>query len=342
MTKILIIKTSSMGDILHTLPALTDAGKKLSHVSFDWVVEESFMEIPKWHPLVDKVMPIAWRRLRKKPLELFSRGELFTFLKELRKIKYDYIIDAQGLIKSAMITRFARGLRCGLDKHSAWEKLASLAYQRKIQVLPTQHAITRMRQIFSRSLGYPLEDSLPDYQVTFAKTLATKKQPYLLFIHGTTWKTKEWPEKYWQQLVALASKKFSVLLPWGNETERLRAQNIAASHQNVEVLPPTSLTQIANLLSHACGVVSVDTGLSHLAAALSVPTVSLYGPTDPNEVGTLGKHQRHLVASFVCSPCFRKECGYTADSIVKPACFEMISPQVVWEELNKAISLATQ
>lgn len=342
MTRVLVIKTSSMGDIIHTLPALTDAVNAIPAISFDWVVEEAFAEIPKWHPFVDRIIPIFLRRFRKKPLQLLNSGELIHFFSELRKRRYDLVIDAQGLIKSAMVTRFSRGLRCGLNWQSAWEPLASLAYQKKIEVDPKLHAIKRMRLLFSKALSYSVDDSILNYGLQLNNLKINKsidiEGKFLLFIHGTTWDTKEWPETYWIELAKIAAQnEFRVLLPWGNNKEEQRAKRIAAVSSNAVVLPRTSLTELANILNAASGVVSVDTGLGHLAAALNVPTVSLYGPTDPKEIGTQGLNQTHISVNFKCSPCWNQHCGYGQSSEVAPACFSSIPPTIVWEQLQKVL-----
>lgn len=341
MTKILIVKTSSMGDVLHTLPALTDAVRSLQALDFSWVVEPAFSEIPSWHPNVGKVIPFPFRKFRKQPLHLIKNGEMKNFLSSLRKERYDYIIDAQGLLKSAMITYLAKGLRCGLDRHSAWESLACLVYQKKVTVNPKLHAITRMRQLFSKILEYPLDDNTsPDYGLKINITSNKFKEPYLVFIHGTTWVTKEWPEDYWKQLAKIATDNgYQVMLPWGNAPERDRANRIKNNVAAVHVLPKTSLTELASLLAGAKGAISVDTGLGHLAAALSVPTVSIYGPTDPNEIGTIGQNQYHISVDFKCAPCWSQKCGYQAASKVAPACYSTITPTIVWEQLARAIQV---
>lgn len=344
MTKILIVKTSSMGDVIHTLPAVSDVAQHLSDVSFDWVVEPSFAEIPSWHPNVDKVIAVPFRKFRKSPWQLIQNGDVKSFLTDLRTIKYDYIIDAQGLMKSAILTRIAKGLRCGLDRHSAWEPLACLAYQRKVNVEPSLHAITRMRQLFSKVLDYPFEqNSLPNYGLKVQDKSEISNQPYLIFIHGTTWITKEWPEAYWTELAQIAvSQGFEVKLPWGSDAERERAIRIKSNNSQVTVLPKTSLTDMAKMLEGAKGAVSVDTGLGHLAAALNVPSVSIYGPTDPKEVGTIGRNQQHVTVDFKCSPCWNEKCGYQARAAVTPACFTSIPPKYVWEQLLKVIQVESK
>ncbi len=329
-----------MGDVIHSLPALTDAAKAIPNINVDWVVEEAFAEIPKWHANVNQVMPIAWRRFRKKPLSHWSIKGIKRFLSVLRSENYDYIIDAQGLIKSAVIASLARGTRFGLDRHSAWESIASFAYQKKIAVDPKQHAITRVRKLFSSALGYPYQDTTPEYGMVtrHLKQNHTNISAYLVFIHGTTWKTKEWPEKYWIELVKLAGiKGYRVLLPWGNASEYERAKRISLNFEHVEVLPACSLSEIASYLVAAEGIVSVDTGLGHLAAALSLPTVSLYGPTDPKEIGTMGARQGHIAATFNCAPCLNSYCRYGQSKHESAACFVSIPPSLVWDRLQKVI-----
>ncbi|QLH41394.1 MAG: lipopolysaccharide heptosyltransferase I [Coxiellaceae bacterium] len=335
--KVLVIKMSSMGDIIHTLPALTDAAAVYPHIEFTWLVEEGFAEIPQWHPQVKQIIPIAWRRWRKELRQAWHAGELKQFYQRLRAERYDRVIDAQGLIKSALVTRLARGLRCGLNWQSAWEPLASLAYQRRVSVKPAQHAIVRMRQLFSLALDYTSPMTVPDYGIKIAQPVLDSvplKQPYLIFIHGTAWATKQWPVGHWALLGNLATAAgYQVYLPWGNITEQQRAQAIAASNTAIQVLPKLALSDIAVLLQQAAGAVAIDTGLGHLAAALSVPTVSIYGATDPKEIGTVGEKQRHLQASFPCSPCNQTRCSYRGASTVEPACYAEVKPELVWQTL---------
>lgn len=343
--RVLIIKTSSMGDVIHTLPALTDAGRSIPGIKFDWVVEESFAEIPKWHPLVDKVIPVALRRWRKNIFSKKTRTEWKKSREQLRAEKYDLIIDAQGLLKSAWLVFMAQGVRCGLDSQSARESLASLFYQKKIAAgkIKEVHAVTRMRQLFSKALNYEMPTTIADYGIDrqhFAAAQDTQEK-YVVFLHGTTWATKHWPEEYWIELAKKVSQYgFVVKLPWGNQAEQERAQRIAASCELTKVLPRMKLAEIASVLAAAKAIVAVDTGLGHLAAALDVPTVSLYGPTNPVLTGALGKSQVHLSAKFACAPCLNSSCTYRAESLkqesthaVKPPCFSDITPALVWEKL---------
>ncbi len=338
--KILIIKTSSLGDVIHTFPALTDAVKAIPGVRFDWVVEEAFQEVPGWHPAVERVIPVAIRRWRKGWRAAWRSGEIAAFRQQLAAEPYDLIIDAQGLIKSALIARMAQGRRAGLDRRSAREPLAALAYHQRVSVPRTMHAIERVRSLLAQALDYPNLFDEPDYGISPTSTPETGR-PYLLFLHGTTWTTKLWPEQYWKELAQLAdSAGFEVRLPWGSEAERERAEWIASVVPAARQLPRLGLSELKTELAGAAGVVGVDSGLAHLAAALSIPAVTLYGPTRTDLTGALGRNQINLRADFPCAPCMRKTCDYRGEAAVQPACFQSLPPQRVWERLQIQMGVA--
>ncbi|XKM13813.1 lipopolysaccharide heptosyltransferase RfaC [Orbaceae bacterium ac157xtp] len=302
VTKVLIVKTSSMGDVIHTLPALTDACNQIKDIQFDWVVEENFAQIPSWHDSVDRVIPVAIRRWRKNWFAKDIRHERNEFIKQLRLKKYDAVIDAQGLIKSAfLITRKAHGIKHGLDWNSAREPIASWFYDKKHFVEKNMHAVERTRQLFAKSLEYQLpNDSLGDYAIAkhFLSNLPLNDQPYLIFLHSTTRDDKHWIEKEWRDLIRLVQPLgFKIKLPWGTEVEQQRAYRLANGFEHVEVLPKLTLSQVANVLVGAKAVVSVDTGLSHLTASLDRPNITLYGPTDPKLIGGYGLNQHSFISS---------------------------------------------
>lgn len=298
--RVLIVKTSSMGDVLHTLPALTDAMQAIPGIRFDWVVEEGFVQIPGWHPAVDRVIPVAIRRWRKAWFSSDIRAERETFRKLLRSVRYDVVIDAQGLVKSAaLVTRLAHGVKHGMDWHSAREPLASLFYQHRHAIAKQQHAVERTRELFAKSLGYARPAQTGDYAIAQHFTGESQNQgmPYLVFLHATTRDDKHWPEAHWRELITLmAGSGIKIKLPWGAPHEEARALRLAEGFDYVEVLPRLSLEQVAHVLAGAKGVVSVDTGLSHLTAALDRPNITLYGPTDPGLIGGYGKNQHSLIS----------------------------------------------
>ena len=344
--KVLIIKTSSLGDVIHTLPALSDAALAVPGIQFDWVVEESFVEIPAWHASVNRVIPVALRRWRKHIFAAWMRGEWKAFKKALQKERYDCVIDAQGLIKSALLTRYVHAPVHGLDKQSSREPFASRFYSHQHAVAWEQHAVERVRQLFAQALGYELPKAVGIFNLQ--KTYFSKvplpaivrenndqvsekhRKPSLVFLHGTTWQDKHWPVDYWCDLVKMAEREgFIIYLPWGSDKEKVRAELIAQAGKSTYVLPKLNLAGVANVLSQAKGVVAVDSGLGHLAAALDVPAVSLYGPTSPDKVGTYGVDQMHLTL---------KDGDLTCSRDVSPSIFKPLTPECVWSRFGLVLS----
>lgn len=293
--RVLIVKTSSMGDVLHTLPALTDAMRAIPGIRFDWVVEEGFAQIPSWHEAVDRVIPVAIRRWRKAWFSAPIKAERKDFRDAVQSVKYDAIIDAQGLVKSAaLVTRLAHGIKHGMDWQTAREPLASLFYNRRHHIAKQQHAVERTRELFAKSLGYVKPESQGDYAIAqhFLSESIPDGTPYCVFLHATTRDDKHWPESHWRELIGLLQESgLRIKLPWGAPHEEARAQRLAQGFDYVDVLPRLSLEKIAHVLAEAKFVVSVDTGLSHLTAALDRPNITLYGPTDPGLIGGYGKNQ---------------------------------------------------
>ncbi len=337
--------------MIHTLPALTDAKKALGDVQFDWVVEENFSEIPAWHPDVRNVIPVAIRRWRKQIIKTIFSGEWKNFKQHLQKEHYDYVIDAQGLLKSALITRLANGKTYGLDKNSAREPIASHFYQHPQDVSKQQHAVERVRQLFAKILKYKLPPAI-DYGLSAkaspffkkgAEGIETTNPQYkvIMFLHGTTWETKHWPEIHWFKLADnLTDQDYTILLPWGNEAEYQRAVRIKEQCKNseqVKVLEKMTLNELFNKILNMDAVIAVDTGLAHLSAALDKPTVALYGPTSPGLTGTYGNKQCHLKASISCAPCFKKTCDKAAN-LVKPECYNTLTPEQVINSLTELIA----
>lgn len=298
--RVLIVKTSSMGDVLHTLPALTDAANCIPNLTFDWVVEENFAQIPSWHFAVDEVIPVAIRRWRKNWFAKQIRYERHHFIQLLKQKEYDCIIDAQGLIKSAfLVTRKARGIKHGFDRKSIKEPIACWFYDIRHHVSKQMHAIERVRLLFAKSLQYQVPNSIGDYAIArhFLAELPSDNQQYLIFLHATTRDEKHWTETAWRELIKLIEPTgLKIKLPWGTEHEQERAKRIAYGFNHVEVLPKLTLAQVATVIAGAKAVVSVDTGLSHLTAALDRPNITLFGETDPKLIGGYGKNQYSIIS----------------------------------------------
>ena len=286
-----------MGDVLHTLPALTDAQNALPDITFDWVVEENFAEIPRWHGAVKRVIPIALRRWRKQPFSTNTQQAWKRYRTLLQENQYDAVIDAQGLVKSAFFaTRLAQGTKYGYNRQCAREPLASFFYDHRFYVAYQQHAVERIRQLFSLSLGYELPQTPGDYGIARHFPNHAIEKPYIVFIHATTRADKHWLEDEWKKTAEKLTALFDVEIrfPWGNEQEHQRAQRITNGLDKTTVLPKLTLTELADQIANAKAVISVDTGLAHLTAALDKPNITLYGATDPKLIGTYGKNQIYI------------------------------------------------
>lgn len=332
---VLIVKLTSMGDLIHALPAITDAKMHVPDIHFDWVADEAFADIPRMHPAIENVITTAHRRWKRKTWQSIKSGEFITLWKNIRKKKYDIVIDAQNNLKSAVIMSLTRGVRCGMDKHSTREKFADWVCNKTFSIPIDQHAINRQRQLFAKALGYPVPQTAPDFGIDVARLPALPirlPDRYLVFIHNTTWESKHWPESYWMELIHMAAKAgYHVVLPWGNAIEEARAQRLAtAAPAHTIVLPRLSIPEQARMIAQSKGAVCVDTGLGHLTAALNIPAVHLYGPTDPALIGATGQHQVHLIAEYECAPCYLHNCKFGAES----ECFlKNMRPAMVWENL---------
>ena len=350
--RVLIVKVSSLGDIIHTLPAVTDAHAARRDVRFDWVVEENFTEIPAWHPAVANVIPVAFRRWRHSLLKSVFRNEIRDFRRTLKSVHYDLVIDAQGLIKSGLISRLSRGLTIGLSSRTIREPLATLFYNKVYRIPWEEHAVERVRELFSRALNYRYDKSRIDYGIDMNRLEAKPPQgdrPTILFLHGTTWLTKHLPTRYWRRLGQIAAEAgYEVLIPWGTEAEREQAGFIAEDNPHATVLPRQSLSGLAGYITQAAGVITVDTGLGHLSAALARPTVSLHGPTRPQLSGTYGRDQLNLRSNLNCAPCLKRTCAYKGPGItdeyegvpfeVKPPCFSTHRPEIVWQQFERLVA----
>lgn len=291
MLQILLVKTSSMGDVIHNLPVIADILAHHPDAQFDWMVEESFAEIPRLHPKVRDVIPVAVRRWRKSLFSGNTWQEIRSLKKRLEHTQYDVIIDTQGLLKSAVLAKFVQGAIHGMDSDSAREPLASLFYSHKHAVTRSLHAVQRNRILAALALNYPIPQSLPDYGLSnFHSAENTLELPrdYAAFLHGTSRDSKLWPVSHW---IALAEKlkvfNLQVLLPWSNTAEEKRAQEIAAQSDNVTVLPKLKLTPLAGILANSRLNIGVDTGLMHLSTALNKPSIAIYTDTNPEFTGVL-------------------------------------------------------
>lgn len=294
MKRILLVKTTSMGDVIHALPAVQDILQHFPDAQIDWLVEESFADIPRLHLGIWQVYTVALRRWRKQLFSCDTWRQISTVKRAVSGQPYDAVIDVQGLVKSAWMARWASGPRHGYDAQSIREPFASRFYQHTYAVSYQQHAVTRIRTLVALSLGYAVPQDLPDYGLSATQPLSTPTALTLpaqawFALHATSRDSKLWPEDHWVALGRhYAAQGLAMCLPWASAEEKSRAERIAVKVPQAVVLPKLSLQQLANVMPQARFAVGVDTGLSHLAAALDVPVVALYTDTDPGLTGVAG------------------------------------------------------
>jgi heptosyltransferase-1 len=291
MRRLLLVKTSSLGDVVHNLPVVSDLHSRYPDLEIDWAVEESFAEIPVLHPAVSDVIPVAPRRWRRNLASRHTWREMLALRHRLQARGYDAVLDTQGLLKSAVIARMAPGRRFGLDWSSSREPLWPF-YDVTFRVRWSLHAVERNRQLAAQALGYTPSNQV-DYGIDgvspSAGWPAESDSRYAVLLHATSARSKLWPEHQWVKLADhLMQRGLRVVLPWGNEEEHARSERIAGLLKEATVPSRLSLSEAAALLRGAQTVFGVDTGLTHLAVALGKPTVGIYCATDPAATGLYG------------------------------------------------------
>lgn len=287
MADILFIKTSSLGDVVHHMPALTEARKARPEATFTWLVEEAFAPLVRLHPAVAEVVPVAWRRWRKSLYTPATLAEIAGSLRAIRARRYDEIIDSQGLLRTAVIARFARGRRHGYDAASIREPLAAMLYDVRHSVSRGLHAVERNRILGGLALGFKPQGA-PDFGLDRARFPAPGER-YAVLLHATARPGKQWPEAHWIALgQALEQQGINLVLPWGTADEQARSTRIAAALPRARVPERAPLDTVARLIAGAQFVVGVDTGLMHLAAALGVPLVAIFASSKPGLTGPVG------------------------------------------------------
>nr|WP_277914390.1 lipopolysaccharide heptosyltransferase I [Janthinobacterium agaricidamnosum] len=283
---ILLVRVSSLGDVLHNLPMVADIARHFPNATIDWVVEESYTSLVRLNPRVGTIIPFALRRWRKSLGRRATRTEIKAFFKTLRQKQYDYVFDTQGLLKTGIIMGAARlapgGQKIGLangSEGSGYEGISRLFHNKSIALDPRTHAVARGRLVAAAALGYgadsPADFGLAELPRPIPLPGWMPAEPYAVYFHGTARNAKKWAPQHW---IALGRQlaPMTILLPWGSAAEKAEAEVLAASLPHARVLPKLSMADAVLLARHAALVVGVDTGLTHIAAALTRPTVEIY------------------------------------------------------------------
>lgn len=283
---ILIVRVSSLGDVVHNMPMVADILRHFPHARIDWVVEEAYADLVRLNRGVRNVIPFALRRWRKSLASAQTCAEMRSFHQTLRAQPYDVVFDTQGLIKSGAVMGMARlasgGRRIGLangTEGSGYEPISKIFHTMSVPVGARTHAVMRARMVAASAFGYAI-DSLADFNLRApdgSRPAWLPDQPYAVFFHGTARAEKRWDDASWVQVAqSLAARGLPVLLPWGSEPEKQVADRLAARMQNAQVLPRLSMMDAVLLAQRASLAIGVDTGLTHIAAAFNRPTIELY------------------------------------------------------------------
>jgi heptosyltransferase-1 len=289
--RILLVKLSSMGDVIHNLPVVNDIRCAIPDAQIDWLTDASYAQLVGLHPGVSRILPIHLRKLKTNWYSISAWHRVFEDKAGVRCGSYDLIIDTQGLVKSAVVANWARGTKAGYDAASIREPLASKWYDRIYAVSRQAHAVTRNRALVAAALGYEFAlDTTPDYGLRVdALDSNSPPKPYVVCLHATSRADKQWAVANWQALgKALNEQGLHVVFPSGTDTEFATSEALAKSLANASAWRAKSLPETASSLAGAAAVIGTDTGLSHLAVALGRPCVGIYLSTQPGLTGLFG------------------------------------------------------
>jgi heptosyltransferase-1 len=289
--RVLFVKLSSLGDVVHHLPAVTDLARHRPDVAIAWAVEEAYAPLVRLHPAVREVIPVGLRALRAHPMQRSRWTSVGEARRALARGGWDYVIDSQGLLKSALVARSAGGVRFGMDKKSARERIAARFYDVGLPVARERHAVERNRDLVAQVFGYrPQGEADYGLAAPAAAPSWAPQPPYAVLLHAASRKEKAWPEERWVALGKLLSESgHACVLPGGTPGERAAAARMAAAIPGAIAAPETGISDVAALLAHAALVAGVDTGLTHLAVAFGRPTAGIYCATRPDLTGLHGR-----------------------------------------------------
>ena len=287
--RVLFVKLSSLGDVVHHFPAVTELLRHRPDLHVAWAVEEAYADLVRLHPGVREVIPVGLRGLKRHVLDLARWRSVGATRRALAAGDWDYVVDTQGLIKSGLIVRAAKGVAFGPDRRSAREPTAARFYDVKIPVPRNRHAVERNRDLVAKVFGYAIEGPARYGLVAPSLPAWAPQGRYAVLLHAASRAEKHWPDERWIALARLLSESgYATVFPGGTDAERGAAARMAQSVPNAIGAPAMGLVEAAGLLANAALVAGVDTGLTHLAVAFERPTVGIYTATQPELTGLHG------------------------------------------------------
>lgn len=334
--KILVVKTSSMGDVIHAMPAVTEALRERPDLVVDWCVEAPFAPLVRLHPGVHEVHEVMLRRWRRRPWSPAVWRAIAELRARLRERRYALVIDAQGLLKSAWLAGLAGAPIAGFDRRSAREPLATLRYTHRYPAPWDIHAVARLQRLFAACLGYACNESAIESGLERPGTAAGSGRAAFL-LHGTQWPSKRWTSAQWGEVARrLVWRGFTPTLTWSNAAEEALARDVARAEPATRLIAPTTLDRLADEIGRAALVIGCDTGLTHLAAAFGLPVVGLFLSTAPGLTGPVGPRALTLTANLDCAPCLARHCRRVARGETAP-CTATLTVDAVLAAADRAV-----
>jgi len=339
--RILIVRLSSLGDIIHTLPAVLLLKKMYPKAMLHWIVKENYAEVFKEVDFVDKVIPLDIEKWKKEFFTKETITQIFEISKKLKDTKYELAIDFQGSIKSGFISLLSRApVRLSFSPFYCREPLA--AFFANVWVKPKE---LKMCHKVEKNIKLLEPLNIKRHQVEFGLKVPPKskklqeffensnflnsKSAFVALNPGARWETKRWPTKHWVALTErLAKSGLTPILIWGPGEEKIVNEIVKEASFPPVVAPPTTLGELISFIANTDLFIAGDTGPLHIAAALGVPVIGLYGPTDPRLNGPYGQLDRVIMADISCRGCWRRRCS-------KLECMENIKPEAVFNLVRK-------
>ncbi len=285
--KLVIVKLSAMGDIIHAMVALQYIKKAKKNIQIDWIVEKGFVQILENNPHIDNILPVNLKAIKKNKMALFSE---IKKIKAYAKNNYDLVIDAQGLLKSAITAKLLGKNIAGFSKSSIREGVASYFYGRKVQIAYDANTIDRNAKVISEPIDISINSEMILNKETFLfysdedalDTYITKEKKNIIFVIGSTWQSRNYPK---EKFLEIASHlKENILVAWGNEEEREKALWLQTASPFIKALPKINLNALKSIIAKSDLLIGNDTGPTHMAWGLNIPSITIFGPTPINRV----------------------------------------------------------
>ncbi|CAA6811509.1 MAG: Lipopolysaccharide heptosyltransferase I (EC [uncultured Sulfurovum sp.] len=286
--KIAIVKLSAMGDIIHAMVALQYIKEAHPDIKIDWIVEQGFASVLEGNPHIDNILTLNLKSIKKDKSEFFSQ---IKKVKRYAKNNYNLVLDAQGLIKSALTAKLLGKKRAGFSKESIREGVASYFYNQKVEIAYDANTIDRNATILSEPLNFRITSQMiidkkpflfyQDEDAIIYNYLSTEKRN-IIFVIGSTWESRNYPKEKFAEIANTLQE--NVLIAWGSEEEKQKAEWIEANSNHAKVLPKINLNTLKAVIAKSDLLIGNDTGPTHMAWGLNIPSITIFGPTPINRV----------------------------------------------------------